>query len=193
MKIYSMPRVCRQALRTFGWPALLVSLIILGPTVVCGASASASAKARAESTKKAFADSAALFIAGNAENAEKALTNVNRDAKESAAWHLESSGRLYRMALYLRAAERRLVAREVAGTALKHAKLAISKSRGARDALLQAKAWELEGSIHDALFDDPKAALLAYQEAVVLNPRASRANAEAARLTRVVQVKGRKR
>ncbi len=129
--------------------------------------------ADAAARKRAFAEAAALFKAGDFAGAEKALFSTNRHPPGTLGWQLESAGKLTQMSLTLRQEYYPKVSVAVARRALEFlregARLARTAAGGQR-----ATIHEMAAFLHDELLRDESAARTEYQKAQQASPQSAR-------------------
>lgn len=140
---------------------LLLSVLGLQPALRAQAPAP---DARAQ----AHAAAAALFASGGDEAAEKALTDANRNPKNSAEWHLETANALLHAALEQHRAARPHKTGSIARRAVQHADLAVQK---AASPAIAAAAQETAAFITERLLGDYAGAKARYQDAARRHPQ----------------------
>jgi hypothetical protein len=144
---------------------------------------------RSATRGQAAGEARTLFRAGSDEQAEKRLTDGNRNTKDTAEWHLESANELVQMAFSSARLGRAEEAVRIARRALTHAQQA---ARKASRPALAATAEETAAFIHEKLLADHASAKAAYQAAAQRHPQGGGAAKQLQRLERIEQEASRK-
>jgi hypothetical protein len=119
--------------------------------------------------------------AGGIAGAEVALTAVNKSARNTAAWHLETAQRLLQVAGQLALEGRPNQVNAVARRVLEQLEQAETL---ARDGRTRAAAQSIAGFVHERYFGDAATAAVRYQAALQSSPTSPQAREGVQRLQR---------
>ncbi|MBM3853551.1 MAG: hypothetical protein FJ399_10390 [Verrucomicrobia bacterium] len=119
--------------------------------------------------------------AGSIASAEDALTAVNKSARNTAAWHLETAQRLLQVASQLAREGRPNQVNAVARRILEQLEQAEAL---ARDGRTRAAAQSIAGFVHERYFGDAATAAARYQAALQSSPTSPQAREGVQRLQR---------
>lgn len=180
-----------------GWVKKIGCAVLLAAAATAPAQSDranlAPGQARKQTIEQAAADSAALFVIGNATSAEAALFKVNASKSGTAIWHLESARRLIEMGLSFQGNRNFALGRQVAERAFPLLDVADKKFAIAADAKGQALARSQIAFIYDCFLGDITTARMYYAQAAQLNPHSTNAVSEAARLGGAIAQRERKK
>jgi len=131
----------------------------------------ASTAERASQRRQALASARDLFSQDDDAGGEKALTDGNRNPRNTAEWHLESANELIQAAFSLTRAGKPQKAAQLARRALEHTEKAARKAaRQAGKESLTATAESTAAFIHERLLANYSAARSFYQSAALRQP-----------------------